>query len=130
SSPKLKVANHVKKGGVAMTAHHWGTSLIESEYDTLEHCGIPRERASQLPWRHIDSLTGAEMFGRNGSSGQYDGLLIPNYWPGKDAPRTYRLRRAHPDLEQGADGKVKTRNKYLSAPGERNVLYFGYGTRL
>jgi hypothetical protein len=106
-----------------MTQHVFGGPLAEKDFAMLEACGIPRELAKEAAGR-VDSFTGAEMFGRNGSSGNYAGVIYTNSLPGQDQPREYTLRRDHPDLEVGGDGKVKEKAKYINPPGRSNLLYF------
>ena len=60
--------------------------------------------------------------GRNGA-GDYAGMLIPNVWPGSDYIREYRLRRDHPEIENG-----KPKMKYVAPPGRGNLLYLPIGT--
>ena len=69
---------------------------------------------------------GWEIVGQNGKR-DCAGILNPYYWPGESYPRTYRLRRDHPEIIQGQNGKLKERGKYLSAPGDTNRLYFTPG---
>jgi P4 family phage/plasmid primase-like protien len=104
--------------------HTWGNPLTASELSYLAGCGIPEDWAQAAKWTHADSLTGAEVVGRNGSSGDYSGTLIPNFWPGNEHPREYRLRLANPPPEERSDGTVKGKYRYLSPPGARNMLYF------
>ena len=97
---------------------HFSTSpLTEADLENLERSGISREIASAA-LRRVDSLTGAQIVGRSNSA-DYAGILIPNLWPGTDYVRENRLRRDHPEIENG-----KPKNKYLSPPGRGNMLYF------
>ena len=141
SSPKADLVNKAENANSVAEAkptpksarqpdHHvFGSPLAEKDLAMLEGCGIPRERARLLLWRRVDHYTGAEMFGRNNSGGNYAGILIPNIWPGMDAPRDYNLRRDHPDHELKGDGAFKERAKYVRAPGARQMLYFPHGTQ-
>ena len=49
--------------------------------------------------------------------------MIPYYRPGEAHPITYRLRRDRPEVVEGKNGSLKPKDKYLSAPGDRNRLY-------
>lgn len=109
--------------------HVFGTPLGEKDFTMLERSGISRQRAEQLPWRRVDHFTAAEMLSQGNSTGDFAGILIPYVWPGKDAPREYRLRRDHPDHEMKSDGTVKEKTKYIGAPGVRPMLYFAHGTQ-
>jgi len=54
-------------------------------------------------------------------------MAFPYCLPWEPRPHSYRIRRDHPDLEMGKDGKPKPRGKYLGAPGSTNRLYFPPG---
>jgi hypothetical protein len=101
-------------------------NLTSADLAKLASSGIPSDLAARAQLRRVDSQEGAAIVGRNGS-GDYEGLIFPNIWPGEKAPREYRLRRDHPEIEY-KDGKPKERDKYLSAPGAGNKLYFIPGT--
>src|SRR3979411_3200626 len=60
-----------------------------------------------------------DVLGINGRPGRLDGILFPYFVPWLDDVRTHRLRRDHPEMEDG-----KPKNKYLSAYGDRRHLYF------
>jgi hypothetical protein len=71
----------------------------------------------------VDSPDGAELVGRKDKA-DYSGLVFTYHLPGNPSIREYRLRRDNPDLEQGSDGQIKQKRKYLSPPGRSNLLYF------
>ena len=75
--------------------------------------------------RRVDSFTGSQLVGRRG--GDYAGIAIPYFSPGRASVREYRLRRDHPDLELDPTGQMKVRQKYLSPPGRGNMLYLPPG---
>jgi hypothetical protein len=99
-----------------------GSPLEERDHRALENRWINRELAERMHIRRVDSFTGAELMGKNGS-GRYEGLIIPYVAPGDHHVREYRLKRDHPEIENG-----KPKNKYLSPPGRGNMLYFPIGT--
>jgi hypothetical protein len=101
-------------------------ALTEEDYQMLERSWISRELADAAGIRRVTSLEGAQIVGRNGTK-DYAGLVFPYVWPGENAPRDYRLRRDHPELEYKPDGTVKEKQKYLSAPGRSNLLYLPRG---
>jgi hypothetical protein len=70
----------------------------------------------------VDSEAGKALVGRR-DQGSYSGLAIPYSLPGDPHVRERRLRRDHPEIEY-KDGKPRERNKYLSPPGGKNMLYF------
>jgi putative DNA primase/helicase len=98
-----------------------GDPLTSRDLAALGKRWIDRTTAQRQYLRRVNSLEGAEAIGKNGA-GDYSGVLIANIWPGSDYIREYRLRRDHPDIE---NGKPK---KYLAPPGRGNLLYFAVGT--
>jgi hypothetical protein len=99
--------------------------LTDADYAPLESRWADRGLATRAQLRRVDSLTGAEVIGRKG--GDYAGILIPYFPPESNQVREYRLRRDHPDLEYDFAGKLKVRQKYLSARGRSNMLYLPPG---
>lgn len=98
-----------------------GGALNHGDYKALEERWIDRHTANNSLLRRVDSFTGAEIVGRNGS-GRHEGIAIPYVWPGLDRVREYRLRRDHPEIENG-----KPKNRYISPRGRGNMLYFPIG---
>ena len=99
-----------------------GRPLTVADFEALAARWIDRQTAEQQFLRRVTALEGSAAIGRNGA-GNFSGLLIPNVWPGSDCIRENRLRRDHPDIENG-----KTARKYMSPPGRGNLLYFPVGT--
>lgn len=97
--------------------------LTDADFKLLSASFISPELALSAGIFRVDSPDGAEMVGRNGKA-DYSGIVFPYYLPGNPSTREYRLRRDNPDLEQGPDGEVKQKRKYLSPPGRGNLLYF------
>jgi len=83
---------------------------------------IDPSTAARALLRRVDTVTGGQLVGRNGSS-DYAGIAIPYFLPGESHPREFRLRRDHPDMDF-RDGKLKESGKYLSPPGRANLIYF------
>ena len=98
-------------------------SLTEADFRLLSESFISPALAQSAGIFRVDSLIGSKIVGRNGH-GDYSGLIFPYYLPGSSSPREYRLRRDNPDLEQGSDGRIRQKGKYLSPPGRGNLLYF------
>jgi hypothetical protein len=98
-------------------------SLTDADFRLLSSSFISPALAQSAGIFRVDSLTGSEIVGRNGH-GDYSGLIFTYHLPGSSSPREYRLRRDNPDLEQGSDGRIKQKGKYLSPPGRGNLLYF------
>ncbi len=99
-----------------------GGPLAAADFEALAARWIDRQTAAQQLLRRVNAIDGSAAIGRNGA-GDYSGLLIPNVWPGSDYIREYRLRRDHPQLENG-----KPARKYMSPPRRGNLLYFPVGT--
>ncbi len=79
--------------------------------------------------RRVDAQQGRDIIGQNGNR-DCSGLLFPYYWPGEPFPFNYRIRRDHPEWEQGKDGRLKANRKYLGPPGGANRLYIPPGVTL
>jgi predicted P-loop ATPase len=96
--------------------------LTEHDYKLLEDSWILREMALAADITRVDAIEGAELMGLKGvQAATCAGWRIPNRFPGESHVRAYRLRRDHPpiDLRTG-----KPEGRYLSAPGQRNMIYF------
>ena len=90
----------------------YGESLNSRDRSALAKSFITPKLAKSAGLRRVDSITGAQLVGRNGN-GNYGGIIFPYYWPGVSTVRAFRLRRDHPDTEQHADGSICERGKYL-----------------
>ena len=108
-----------------------GEPLLDSDYAALEARWISREQADAAFLRRVDTFEGAQLIGQAGKEGHewkagpdYSGIVIPYLWPGDPSVRCYRLRRDNPDIEQGLDGKIKLKKKYMGEAGRGNSLYF------
>jgi predicted P-loop ATPase len=100
--------------------HQSPAKLDEPDYSALEQCYIPRELADAAGIYRVNSLDGRDLVGRKGG-GDYAGLVFPYRMPGEAGRVLYRLRLDHAPVD-AATGKEL--HKYLTAPGERNRLYF------
>jgi hypothetical protein len=89
--------------------------------DLAKHAalGIERDVLDRQHVHRVDDREAREKLALNGRTGRLDGVLYPYFLPGQPSPVTHRLRRDHPDIEQG-----RPRNKYLSGYGDRRHLYF------
>src|SRR5579862_389846 len=104
-----------------------GVALTEADYSRLAESWIDRDLADQALIRRVTGPEAAAIVGRK-DNGTMAGIIFPYIWPGDSSVRAYRLRRDHPPLEYGSDGKAREREKYLSAPGQGNRLYIVPGT--
>jgi hypothetical protein len=77
--------------------------------------------------RRVTSIEGAEIVGRQGKPGEYDGIIIPYFNPLNGWLRDYRLRRDHPEIELDNRGGRKECHRYLAPPGKGNMLYVPVG---
>jgi len=105
-----------------------GAQLAESDYERLARCFILRELADAAFLRRVTDAQGRELIGINGRRGDFSGIVYPYVQPANGEICEYRLRRDYPDLEDH-DGMVIEKNKYMTAPGSGNRLYFVPGTR-
>src|SRR5579864_1954398 len=99
-----------------------GRPLTQSDFEALGARWIDEDTAKQQLLGRVLSTEGAELVGRNGA-GNYEGIVIPYVWPGKNHIREYRLRRDHPEYENG-----KPIQKYIAPPGRSNMLFIAFGT--
>jgi hypothetical protein len=99
-----------------------GGPLTPDDLAALAARWIDGETAVRQLIRRVNAIDGSAIVGRNGA-GDFAGLVVPNVWPGSDHIREYRLRRDHPEIENG-----KIRMKYVAPPGRGNLLYFPVGT--
>jgi putative DNA primase/helicase len=99
-----------------------GGPLTPEDFASLGARWIDRKTAERQFLRRVNGIDGGAIVGRNGAA-NYAGLVIPYVWPGTDGIRDYRLRRDHPDIENG-----KPKAKYVAPPGRGNLLYFPVGT--
>ena len=99
-----------------------GGTLTADDFASLAARWIDPETAAQHFLRRVNAIDGSAAMGRNGT-GNFAGLLIPNVLPGSDHIREYRLRRDHPEIENG-----RSKMKYVAPPGRGNLLYFPVGT--
>ena len=99
-----------------------GGPLTAADFEALDARWIDQQTAKEQFLRRVSALDGSAAIGRNGA-GDFSGVLIPNVWPGSDYIREYRLRRDHPDIDNG-----KLLRKYMSPSGRGNLLYFPVGT--
>ncbi len=98
-----------------------GQELSAADLAALEARWLDRDVVEAACLRRVDSFTGSQLVGRRG--GDYAGIAIPYFPPGRASVREYRLRRDHLDLELDPTGQMKVRQKYLSPPGRGNMLY-------
>jgi hypothetical protein len=99
-----------------------GGALTDAHYANPERRWIDKHLSDAARIRRVDSSGGRLLVGRRDHA-SYEGPAIPYFLPGELRIREWRLRRDHPDIEY-RDGKQKERNKYLSPPGRKNMIYF------
>jgi P4 family phage/plasmid primase-like protien len=100
--------------------------LTPSDLANLERSWIDSELAEQARIRRVDTIEGASIVGRS-ASGNFAGLTFPYITPGQGFVHSSRLRRDQPEMELHK-GQPRERNKYMSATGAGNRLYFVPGT--
>lgn len=109
------------------------TTLTPQDLKNLMDSFITPDIAEAAGIVRVNSLDGAAMVGRLNKKGvpsiDCAGLSFEYRLPEEITARQHRLRRDNPELEQLPDGTTKERDKYLSAPGARNFLYFTPSTQ-
>src|SRR5262249_17125584 len=128
SSPT--VLSNRRDGGAAVTNSRlfvpplgeYGSPLGPDDYGSLERSWISREIAISARIRRVTSEEGKEIVGRCDFQA-YAGLLFPYWWPGRPGVFAHRIRRDNPPYEI-RNGLRRQRDKYMSAPGWGNALYF------
>jgi hypothetical protein len=107
----------------------WGKPLTEDDYALLGQSWITRELADQAMLCRVNAQEGREIVGQGGNR-DCSGLLIPYYWPLEPSPFNYRIRRDNPEWEEGKDGRLKQKRKYLGPRRGANRLYIPPGVTL
>jgi predicted P-loop ATPase len=97
-----------------------GRPLNDMQIRDLERRWINRTWAEAAKLRSVDHDEGKELVNGRNNAGDFSGIAIPYFFPGNPYPVTWRLRRNNPEID-GRTGKPK--NKYMSAPGDRNHIY-------
>jgi hypothetical protein len=103
--------------------------LTRADYALLEARWIDQKTADGQRIRRVDSVTAATLLNRLTKEGfcsanrDYAGLALYNVFPGDTHCRTIRVRRDHPEENNG-----KVEAKYMGPPGEGNKLYFPAGS--
>src|SRR5215510_1537523 len=101
----------------------YGTPLSAAELAAIarDH-GTTLDIVSSADLFRVTSEQGKLIVGRNGSE-DYAGIVFPHMIPGVPGSCAHRLRRDNPPYEI-RDGVRRAKDKYLSAPGWSNRLYF------
>jgi putative DNA primase/helicase len=100
----------------------YGSALEPEDYAALERSWISPAIADSARVRRVTSDEGKELVGRRDFE-DYAGLVFPYFWPGSPVVLAHRIRRDHPPFEIH-EGKRRERDKYMSAPGYGNGIYF------
>ena len=100
-----------------------GSPLQPHHRAALRSRWIDDELADRAFVRTLTSAEGADLIGGK-TTGDYSGIGIPIIDPGTDFVREWRVRRDHPDIENG-----RPKAKYMAPPGRGNMLYFVPGTQ-
>jgi predicted P-loop ATPase len=98
-----------------------GGDLLPKDCATLAERWIDKPTAEAAFLRRVDEYEAREILGRDGG-GRYEGIAIPEVWPGTDRVREFSIRRDYPEIEKG-----KPKQKYMRPPGRGNMLYFPPG---
>lgn len=96
--------------------------LTAADLDLHARLGIGADLLTQMQVTRVTDLEARELLNLPKWRGRLDGLIYPYPSPITGDVVTRRLRRDHPEIEDG-----KPKNKYLSAVGDRHHLYFAPG---
>ena len=94
--------------------------MTPQDYDSLRSRWITPELAEAAGLKRVPDHEGRQLIGD--SRRNCAGLLIPYRLPGDSRILAHRIRRDHPEMENG-----KPKAKYLGEHGARNRLYFPVG---
>jgi hypothetical protein len=102
--------------------------LSRADLDELSKSWITSQIAAEAGLQRLDHREAATVIGQSPKqSRDFTGIVFPFFEGGLGAcPRKiflFRLRRDSPDIEIGADGRQKFKNKYLSPAGSHPKIY-------
>jgi putative DNA primase/helicase len=100
----------------------YGNPLLPEDYAALDRSWISPAIADSAKLRRVTTEEGKEIVGRRDFE-DYSGLVFPYFWPGRPGVFAHRIRRDCPPFEIHA-GQRRERDKYMSAPGYGNGIYF------
>lgn len=104
-----------------MTSTASVTSLTAADVAAFARLGISAEQLERARIRRVTDAEARSVLSSR-HPGNLAGILFPYLDPVTQRVVTYRLRRDHPELEDG-----KPKDKYLSAYGDNRHLYFPPG---
>jgi putative DNA primase/helicase len=100
----------------------YGSPLEPKDYAALDRSWITPAIADSALIRRVSSEEGKELVGRHDFE-DYAGLVFPYLQPGQPGVFAHRIRRDTPPFEI-RNGQQRERDKYMSAHGYGNALYF------
>jgi putative DNA primase/helicase len=96
-------------------------TLTDNDLYIFAALGIGRQTLAQAGVRRVDDREARELLGVRNLHGDLSGVLYPRPHPVRGYVQGYRVRRDHPEMEEG-----QPRNKYLSSI-DRAHLFFAPG---
>jgi putative DNA primase/helicase len=100
-------------------------TLSCADLDGLARLGIPEELLNEAHVVRVSDREARDKYGIRGSpTKDMSGIVFPYFIPQLEYPPTARLRRDHPEFEDG-----KPKNKYISPYGCARHLYFPPGCK-
>jgi hypothetical protein len=94
------------------------SNLTSNDLATFQKLGITPGLLERAHIRRVTDTQAREDYGIRGN-GDMTGIVFPYHLPGNDNRRTARIRRDHPDIEDGRPHK-----KYVAPYGDHRHLYF------
>ena len=98
-----------------------GDGMTASDLAQHEALGIPEALLADAKIRRVSDEEARALLS-SAHSGDLSGIVYPYIDPTTNTPVTHRVRRDHPEMEDG-----KPTRKYLSAYGDHRHLYFAPG---
>ena len=107
----------------ATAAYATTAGLTDADIAHHEALAITADMLERAKVHRVDDQDARDCLAVKGRTGDLSGLIYPYLDPTNGYVVTRRLRRDHPELENG-----KLKDKYLSAWGDRRHLYFAPGS--
>src|SRR5204863_6527216 len=98
-----------------------GNSLLPADLTMFERFGIGQELIAAHRIRRVTDAEARDLLGCRRHPGDLSGILFPGIHPETGQIRDYRVRRDHPEIENG-----RVSGKYMSSL-DAAALYFPSG---
>ncbi len=99
-------------------------TLTPTDLAAFKAIGVSAYTLELAQFRRVTHVEARDICGIRYKSYHLEGIGIPNLDPDDDHVRAWRVRRDHPELDSSGQPIAK----YVSAAGDRKLLYFGPGS--